>query len=219
MTLEIKQDITENNNEVTVPEIEDTSNITSWKVRTIIMRDLIKAKSYISIYSWWVYITSWKYYNDFHSIKYKNLKNTSDLCFLISDEEMDCRELKIPDEIRKKIVEYLKNQDKLIIDERYRLPWWLKSTPFNCQSFIYFIKWWFEKKPDLEFKYLKEEDIWDVKPWDALYLIEWDEWTWEYWHYMLYLWEWFCLSKNWHAWVVITRHNLKWLYHVKEKLS
>jgi len=35
---------------------------------------------------------------------------------------MNCRELKIPEEIRKKIVEYLRNQDKLIIDERYRLP-------------------------------------------------------------------------------------------------
>jgi len=30
---------------------------------------------------------------------------------------MDFRELKVPDEIRKKIVEYLKNQDKLIIEE------------------------------------------------------------------------------------------------------
>ncbi|NVP17191.1 hypothetical protein HUU51_00560 [Candidatus Gracilibacteria bacterium] len=219
MTLEIKQATRENNNEVKVPEIEDASDLTSGKVRTIIMRDLIKTKSYISICSGGVYITSGKYYNDFHLLKYKNLKNTNDLCFLISDEEMNCRELKIPDEIRKKIVEYLRNQDKLIIDERYRLPGGLKSTPFNCQSFIYFIKGWFEKKPDLEFKYLKEENIGDVKPGDTLYLIEGDEGTGEYWHYMLYLGEGFCLSKNGHAGVVITRHNLKGLYHVKEKLS
>ncbi|MDD2908087.1 MAG: hypothetical protein PHH98_05630 [Candidatus Gracilibacteria bacterium] len=198
---------------------DETSDSTKGKIRHIIMRDLIKPKSYVSVCSGGVYISSGKYYSDFNILKYKKLKNTSDIYFFVSDEEMDFRELKIPEEIRKKIAEYLRKQDELCIDEKYRLPGGLKSTPMNCTSFAYYIKGRFDNKVGLEYNYLKtDDDIKKVVAGDIIYLIEGDELTGEYWHYMLYLGEGFCLSKNGHAGLIITRHDLKGMYLVKEKL-
>jgi hypothetical protein len=171
----------------------------------------------------WVYITSWKYIKqDFNDFDFQKLQNTKDVTFSIyycqGTTIEKTKKLDIPLWISQKLWEYFRNRSEIEKDEKYRLPHWLKNSPVNCKSFVYYIKWWFENMPKLEFKYIKNSDEEKkVQSGDILYRHIWDEASWEYRHYMIYIWEGFCISKNWHSTLMVTRENLVWLYRVIEK--
>lgn len=164
----------------------------------------------------WVYITSGKHITqDFNAFDFKNLQNTKDVKFQIYDDiTQKYRELEIPLSVSEKLGEYFRNRKEIESNEQYRLPRGLHDTPVNCASFVHYIKWWFENRPrKFDIKYIKTpEDESDIKPWDVLYIHEWDEWTGEYWHYMIYIGEGFCISKDGKSHLIVTRHHLKWLY-------
>ncbi len=207
---------------------KDTNNLRNralQKTREIVIRADIPRRHSVEVWTGWVSILSIhsKFeYNpkiDLNNGILRNLKNTKNIVFSILDRtSWEFQQLEIPISLSEKIWEYLRNMQAIESDEWYRLPGWLKEYPVNCQSFVYYIKWWFTNKPKLSFKYLRtEEDGKNILPWDVLHIHEWDEWSWEYWHYMIYLWDGYCISKNGHANIVITRHFIEWLYLVTEK--
>ncbi len=198
-----------------------------WKLKTreIILRSDIERSYSVTIVTGWTCIvsadskTDYIPKRDFNEGMLKNLRNTKNIVFFILERNTwEFQKLDIPTVLSEKIWEYLRNMQEIESDEKYRLPDWLKNYPVNCKSFVYYIKWWFQNIPKLSLEYIKnEEDGNEILPWDILFTHEWDEWNWEYWHYMIYIGDWFCISKNGYSHLVITRHYLKWLYRVIAK--
>lgn len=187
------------------------------------MNDVIPREFFPRVFRNWVHISSWRIIGgknqDFNHWTLRNLKNTSTIDFYVLDNiKKNVRKLEIPEFLWEKIWEYLRNINEIEENENYRLPNWLKNYPVNCESFVYFIKWWFENQPNsLNYYHLETtEDIEKVKAGDVLYIFSWDKINWEYWHYMIYLWNWFCISKDWDKELMITRHILQWMYLVSE---
>lgn len=202
-------------------QIETIKKSTPKKTREIIMKNSIPKSAMPISWSNGVYISSWKFITqDFNNFNYDNLQNTKDITFHIYDTKTgeEIKKLEIPFFLWEKLWEYLRNKKEIEENEKYRLPDWLKKYPVNCESFVYYIKWWFDKKPKLWLKYIKTQaDEINVDVWDVLYIHTWDEVIWEYRHYMIYIWDGFCISKNWHAWLMVSRQILLWLYQVYEK--
>lgn len=195
------------------------------RTREIVLRSDLPRRHSVEVWTGWASILSFNSkfeYNpkrDFNDGILRNLTNTKNVVFSILDRATWIfQQLEVPISLSEKIWEYLRNMQSIESDEQYRLPGWLKDYPVNCQSFVFYIKWWFKDTSKLKLKYLRtEEDGKNILPWDALYIHEWDEGSWEYWHYMIYLGDGYCISKNGHSNLIITRHYLEWLYLVIEK--
>lgn len=199
--------------------LKTSDDKTNLAVRHILMPENSKRYFDPKHIDWLKLTTNWKYYLNFYSLDLI-LKRTKWVWFIIyNSETWEEKIADFPIELSEKIWEYLRNKEIFDTDEKYRRPWWVKNHPFNCESFVYYVKWWFEKNPKLEMKYIwKNYSEENIKAWDVLYYATWDELSGEKRHYMIYIWEWFCISKSWaKTWVTITRHNLKWLYHIYEK--
>lgn len=195
------------------------------KTREIIMRSDIPKGNWVQIFTGGTILASpnassnYCPKRDINEWMLGNLQNTKDIIFSILDRETwEIQSLEIPIVLSERLGEYLRNRYKIETNEQYRLPGGLKNYPVNCESFVHYIEQWFDKKPKLSFEYIKNEALEaSIVAGDILYLHEWDEWTGEYWHYMIYIGEGFCISKNGGSHLVITRHHLRWLYRIIEK--
>lgn len=146
-------------------------------------------------------------YDFYHSIyNFKNLSNINSIeIYYEWDKSNNLLNLDIPQNIKDKIIEYIKNKEE--IEKKYMINFWMDY--FDCWAFIHFIKWKIH-----ETCWTNVYDINKINTWEILHSYEKIEWWEKIWHhYYIYLWNWFFLSKLWEWPVCIASLEELWKYY------
>ncbi len=140
----------------------------------------------------WI-VQFWEYSEYIHNHKSLVNKKINNLIIEIK-EDNSSRELKIPQNIKSKLIKYLQD--------------WPSDNPFDCWSFAHFINGINYNRPNLKIKDRTVKDFdQDIKPWETITISDWyNQDTWKYeniTHFAIYIWEWLYISKFWNLWWII----------------
>ena len=161
---------------------------------------------YISNQVFWLLMRRWnwepsKLYSTYW-YRFKNLVNT----WKISIYDMDSdtiKKLELSEEIEVNLWKYFQDIEKIESNLAYRNRW-----TFDCKAFVYFLKWldingeenWIEIDENYEF------NIWDI-------IYSYFEKNDSCYHYVVYIWNWLCISKHWADRIsVTTMNNIEKIY-------
>ncbi len=135
------------------------------------------------------YNLKWK-----NPVRFKNLSNTNQIELIFINSDNIATTLQLPDEMKNKISEYLKNRNQILCDKDW----------FDCYSFVKYITW--KDKIFRDEKNLEKEDLYKMQAWTVVLSydrVEND--LMKNLHFFILLWQWLALSKIWnHHDIVVT---------------
>jgi len=137
-----------------------------------------------------------------YGYKFKNLVNTWKVFIYDIDDDI-IEKLDLPKDIEINLWRYFQNIDLIESNPKYRNQW-----TFDCKSFVYYLKWLDVNSHE---NWLKIDDNYEFDIWNIVH--SYFEKNNSCYHYIIYIWNWLCISKHW-AWCIsiTTMENIKNIY-------